>query len=380
MAFLNSTPDPKISRRALAETILGCMKYASKPFVRKIVAEPKSIFILRNNGLGDLLCATPIFEILKRKYPTAEIIAGIGNWHENLLEGNPYISRCISINAPWHNQFVVAPNLLRILSYIFLSKESRNLAALKLDVGFDIVGSLWGSLLLLRCGIPFRVGVKGYAGGHAAASRYVTYDPNVHVSEACISMAKILGINNTPSLKPQIYLSDEEISSAELKWRNLSQSSRILIAPGGSFNEKCWGDKRFAKLVSLILEKTNHQVTIIGGIDDENRIPVSHFNRFKARITSYCGKLNLRQSAAMVCTSNFVICNSSVAMHFAGAYSKPNLVLLGSWYDSAIEHKIQWGHEKTTILGKEVSSGQNHVTPVTEAFKRLKHMLKHLNL
>ena len=356
------------------------MKYASKPFVRKIVAEPKSIFILRNNGLGDLLCATPIFEILKRKYPAAEIIAGIGNWHENLLEGNPYISRCISVNAPWHNQFVVAPNLLRILSYIFLSKESRDLAALKLDMGFDIVGSLWGSLLLLRCGIPFRVGVKGYAGGYAAASRYVAYDPNVHVSVACISMAKILGINNTPSLKPQIYLSDEEISSAELKWRNLSQSSRILIAPGGSFNEKCWGDKRFAKLVSLILEKTNHQVTIIGGPDDENRIPVSHFNRFKERITSYCGKLNLRQSAAMVCTSNFVICNSSVAMHFAGAYSKPNLVLLGSWYDSAIEHKIQWGHGKTTILGKEVSSGQNHVTPVTEAFKRLKHMLKHLNL
>ena len=129
MAFLNSTPDSKISRRALAETILGCFKYASKPFVRKILEEPKSIFILRNNGLGDLLCATPIFEILKRKYPTAEIIAGIGNWHENLLEGNPYISRCISVNAPWHNQFVVAPNLLRILSYIFLSKESRDLAA-----------------------------------------------------------------------------------------------------------------------------------------------------------------------------------------------------------------------------------------------------------
>jgi hypothetical protein len=53
--------------------------------------------------------------------------------------------------------------------------------------------------------------------------------------------------------------------------------------------------------------------------------------------------------------------------------------LLGSWYDSAIEHKIQWGHEKTTILGKEVSCGQIQVTPVTEAFKRLKYMLKHLN-
>ena len=73
---------------------------------------------------------------------------------------------------------------------------------MRLDMGFDIVGAL-GSLFLLRCGIPLRIGVKGYAGGYAAATRYITYEPNVHVSEACIKMPKLLGINDTPSLKPK---------------------------------------------------------------------------------------------------------------------------------------------------------------------------------
>lgn len=368
-------PAPKISRRALAETLLRCVKYASKPFLRKTTSNPKSIFILRNNGLGDLLCATPIFEILKRKYPEAEIIAGIGNWHEHLLEGNPYLSRCVPVNAPWHNQFFVAPNLLKILAYVLFSKESRALSAMKLDMGFDVVGSIWGSMLLLRCGIPLRIGVKGYAGGHSASSLYVNYDSNMHVSQACISMAKLVGIHDSPPLTPQIYLSDKELSSAELTWGRSKEKRRILIAPGGSFEEKRWGDLKFAQLSKMILEKTNHQICIIGGEEDYKRLKMREFQGFEKRVTNLCGKLNLRQSAAMTASSDFVISNSSVAMHFAGAFTKPNIVLLGVWYDSAKQHFLQWGHPNSVVLGKEVETGINSVPSPSEVFKKFSSLL-----
>lgn len=362
-------PVPKISRRALAENVLQGITFATKPLIRKTPAEPKSIFVLRNNGLGDLLCATPLFEMLRVKYPNAEIIAGIGNWHENLLEGNPHISRCIFVNAPWHNQFVVAPNLLKILYYILFSKESRALTAMKCDVGFDIVGSLWGSLFLLRCGIPLRIGVKGYAGGYSAATTYMIYDSKTHVSQACVEMGKLLGIKDTPSLTPQIYLSEQELHSAEVIWRQSGEQCRVLIAPGGSFEGKRWGDQRFADLTQLILEKTKFLISIIGGTEDEKRLPTSQLNGFEERVTNLCGKLSLRESAAMASTADFVISNSSVAMHFAGAFSKPNLVLLGAWYDSATEHRLQWGHPKSAVLGKEAQSGIKEVPSAREAFR-----------
>ena len=361
-------PVPKISRRALAETVLQGITFATKPLIRKAPAEPKSIFVLRNNGLGDLLCATPLFEMLRVKYPNAEIIAGIGSWHEQLLDRNPYLSRCMAVNAPWHNQFVVEPNIRRILAYLLFSKESKTLSAMKVDIGFDIVGSLWGSMLLLRCGIPLRIGVKGYAGGHSANSLNVRYDSKTHVSQACVEMGKLLGIKDTPSLTPQIYLSEKELHSAEVTWRQSGERCRVLIAPGGSFEGKRWGDQRFAHLTQLILEKTKFRISIIGGTEDEKRLPTSQLNGFEERVTNLCGKLSLRESAAMASTADFVISNSSVAMHFAGAFSKPNLVLLGAWYDSATEHWLQWGHPKSVVLGKEAQSGIKEVPSAQEAF------------
>lgn len=361
-------PARRFNRRAFAETLLRIVNYASKPFLRKAASSPKSIFILRNNGLGDLLCATPIFEMLKREYPDAEIIAGIGNWHEQLLNGNPYLSRCIQVNAPWHNQFVVAPNFLKILNYIFFSKESRVLSSMKLDVGFDVVGSLWGSMLLLRCGIPLRIGVKGYAGGHTATHLHVEYDQNIHVSQASIEMGKLLGIRKTPSLRPQIYLSDRETSDAKLNWGQSNKQTRVLIAPGGSFEEKRWGDLRFSQLTRLILEKTNHRICLIGGIEDGKRLQIEEINEHKDRVINLCGKLSLRESAAMVHTTDFVISNSSVAMHFAGAFSKPCLVLLGNCYESAKQHFLQWGYSDSVVLGKEVEFGIKQVPSPLEAF------------
>ena len=66
-----------------------------------------------------------------------------------------------------------------------------------------------------------------------------------------------------------------------------------------------------------------------------------------------CGSLSLRESAAMVSQSDFVITNTSLCMHLAGAFEVPSLTLLGDWYDSAKLHHQQWGYPEGKVLGKE---------------------------
>jgi heptosyltransferase-2 len=316
----------------------------------------KSILVLRNNGVGDLICITPLFKMLNIEFPDAKITVGIGDWHEDILGGNPYIEGVIRINAPWHNQFVSPLTKRHALSYLLASDEVRKLNKQSFDVGLDIVGSKWGSLLFLRCGIPKRIGVKGYAGGHTACHASINFDANCHITKAALKMGMKLGCKKLSDPKPQIFLTQNECRDSELKWKTKPNHGRLVIAPEGSFEEKCWGKQNFNELIKLILEKTNFHIIKIGS-EPEHTITYTPRTQ-EGNICHYqnlSGALNLRQSSGIVATCDVVICNSSVAMHMAGAFAKPCIVLLGKWYDSAELHATQWGHEDSTVLGRELN-------------------------
>ena len=84
-------------------------------------------------------------------------------------------------------------------------------------------------------------------------------------------------------------------------------------------------------------------------------------------VRNLCGKTDLRKTFAITSRCNAVVSNTSLLMHVAGAFSKPNLVLLGPWYDSAKLHAKQWGHEKTMVAGRETKEGVNLMTSPEEA-------------
>ena len=171
-------------------------------------------------------------------------------------------------------------------------------------------------------------------------------------------------VENDP--RPSIYLTRNETIEAEASWGERSSSAkRIIIAPGGGFPEKCWGDQNFTRLTSLLLKNENHQICIIGSEEDKKRILVNK----PSQLTNFCGELSLRQSAAMVSLADFVVCNTSLCMHLAGAFKIPALTLLGEWYDSAELHQKQWGYSESKIKGKELKASINHICAVSEAYE-----------
>ncbi len=126
---------------------------------------PLSIFVLRNNDLGDLVVVTPLFKALRMAFPDAYIVAGVCSWSKDILKNNPYISEVVDCNAPWHNHRAPHKSLTKALKYIFGSPEVTRLRSYKFHVGIDVLGSPFGSMLLMHLNIPIRLGRKGYAGG-----------------------------------------------------------------------------------------------------------------------------------------------------------------------------------------------------------------------
>ncbi|MDC1490388.1 glycosyltransferase family 9 protein [bacterium] len=348
-----------------------------------IIKSLNSFFVLRNNDLGDVLVATPLLKGLKKAFPESKVSIGVGDWARPLLENNPHVNEVISCNAPWHNKQncrfpANSPKtFLEGLLYVLLSKESRYISAKKFTHGIDVLGSRQGSWLMRKSNIQNRFGVKGYAGGDKWCTKFIDFKEERKVAEAGLEFLNLINTEVDIDPRPTIFLTKNEVTEAEAVWGERSEGKkRIVLAPGGGFPEKCWGDKNFTELTNFLLKNENYKICIIGCNKDEKRISAND----SSQLTNLCGKLNLRQSAAMVSAADFVICNSSLCMHLAGAFRIPSLTLLGEWYDSAELHQKQWGYPETTVKGKELKALRNQTYMVPEAYELILQGLEQTNL
>jgi len=342
----------------------------------------KNFFVLRNNDLGDVLVATPLLKGLKLAFPESKVAIGVGDWAKSLLENNPYLDEVISCNAPWHNKQncrfpANSPKTFwEGLRYVLVSKESRYISSRMFSHGIDILGSRQGSWLMRRAKIPNRFGVKGYAGGESWCTKYIDYTEKRHVAEANLEFLKLIDAELEIDPRPTFFLSKSEVDEAEISWRARSAiTKRIILAPGGGFPEKCWGDHHFTQLTDLLLKNKYYHICIIGSKEDKNRISINN----TTRLTNLCGELSLRQSAAMISLADHVVCNSSFCMHLAGAFKIPALILLGEWYDSAELHQQQWGYCESTIKGKELKASINHICSVNKAYQIIQEGIQKTN-
>ncbi|MCL1470615.1 glycosyltransferase family 9 protein [Argonema antarcticum] len=317
----------------------------------------QSIFILRNNDLGDLLIVTPLFEALRRRFPDAYIVAGVGQWNVETIKLNPYLSEILSVNAPWNNKFISNQNWWDALNYIAFSPETQELEKRHFDVGIDVLGSYFGSLLMVRAGIPYRLGVRGYAGGHSAVQQYVEFNEWQHVGRAALGFAELLGATELPKCRPQIFLSQSERQAGERRWSRRVEGAdrrpkRIVIGPGGGFAEKCWPLENYAALVKILTAIDHLEVIIVGGKQD--REAGRELAAISSLVQNLAGDLTIRETFALVAAADLAICNSSMLMHAAAAFSIPTVVLLGDCFTSAKLHTAQWGYDGTChIFGKE---------------------------
>jgi heptosyltransferase-2 len=300
---------------------------------------PESIFVLRNNDIGDLLVVTPLFEALRRRFPRARIVAGIGDWNRPVLEGNPYISDVLAVNAPWHNQQIHKQDPLSALLYIWSSPEARMLESQRFGVGIDVLGSGYGSLLLMRARMPFRLGVRGYAGGHSAASMTIPFSPDEHVGRMALRFAEVLGTTTLPEVRPQLFLRENEHENCD-----------VVVAPGGRYIEKRWPLDSYRKLLQGLRHR---RIALLAGPSDQPLC--AQLAEGLTHVQNLGGRLTLRQSLRCIAGSRLVICNSSMAMHAAAAFRKPCLVLLGEGISDARQHARQWAYPETMVLGKTIA-------------------------
>jgi len=338
---------------------------AFAPSVSAPPPDPRSIFVLRNNDIGDLLAVTPLFDALRRRFPAAWIAAGVGSWNLPVLIHNPHLSEVLAVNAPWFNKYQAAAGPLGRLRYLRRSPEVAAVKERRFAIGIDVLGCGWGSLLLLGAGIPYRLGVRGYAGGHSATQAAVTFDPGESVCRSALRFAEILGARDLPPCRPQIFLSAEEQEAAERWWAaagGAGRRRRVVVGPGGGLAAKRWPEAGFAALTARLQEVGDPAILVLGGPREEGLAARVAAGAPGARV--FASPPGLRETFALVAAADLAVCNSSMLLHAAAAFGKPAVVLLGESFPSARRHQAQWGYPGLSrSLGQEPAGERGLATP-----------------
>lgn len=362
---------------------------AAAPRPRSLPVDPSGIFVLRNNDLGDLIIVTPLFDALRRRFPKARIVVGVGAWNPDVLLENPHVDEVLVVKAPWHNKYLSLPpdgrpstllrNDLRAARYLLGSDEVAMLRARSFDVGIDVLGSPWGSLLLMRAGIPHRLGVRGYEGGHSGMQEIVQFDHREHVGRTALRFAELLGATDLPPLRPQLFLRADELDQGEAAWRKAvspgRRALRVIIAPGGGLPEKCWPLERFQELARVLTAEEDAEIIVVGGPAD--REDAAKIAASAPGTTSLAGDVSLRQTFALLATADAVICNASMVMHAAAAFEIPTVVVLSQHFVSADEHDKQWGYPTGRSIGRE--SERDSISTVADVLETMRQITPKLS-
>jgi ADP-heptose:LPS heptosyltransferase len=342
MGLLNSLAEWPLRALALRD---GLVHGAPPP------ESPHGIFVLRNNSLGDVLCTTPLFDALRRRFPNAEIWAGIGPWARPILENNPHITGVLDVAAPWTTQYVPDTSWSAMWRYIYRSPEVDAIRARRCDIGIDVVGSHVGQLLLRRAGIGYRVGLSGYRGGQSLMQRSAPFSETRHVARLSLDLAELLGATDLPPARPQLFLTAAERAEAEARWMQLGAvgKRRIVLTPGAGLPEKRWPAERFRALTERLLARGDAFPLVLGAANESSLLETA-----AVAGVATCAESSLRKTFAMIATADGIVCNSSVALHAAAAFNRPTALVLGPAFPSAKAHELLWGYPETaTTLGRE---------------------------
>ncbi|HEY8900382.1 MAG TPA: glycosyltransferase family 9 protein [Chthoniobacterales bacterium] len=363
-------------KRNLVENLVRAVSLVSPS--SPLPVSPKRILVLRNNDIGDLLVISALFEALKRKFPEAKIIAAVGSWACPVIENNPFVDEVFRVTAPWHNKAISGQTDGKRFAYCFSSPEVAELRARKCDVGIDVLGSPFGSFMMMRAGIPYRLGVRGYAGGWSGCHKWVESDGETYVGRGALKFVELLGASEAelPSVKPQLYLSAAEVARGEELWGDTTGKLRLVMGVGGGFPEKCWPPERFRELLELLEEDGGFVVKLVGG---KVEVPMGEsLAKGLSGVETLCGKVSLRETFALTAAADRVVTNPSMLMHVAAAFSVPAVVSMGPFFPSVIEHNRLWiCNDITTVLGCEVKANRHEVATAREVFDALKALQKH---
>lgn len=198
-----------------------------------------------------------------------------------------------------------------------LIRTARTLRRNRYDVAYLPHRSFRSALLAWLAGIPIRVGFDD-----APARWLYTHTKKPKGSHEIERLAALVPGRRTPPLRIWLAEGDRVAATEKLRAAGI-EGPFVVLAPGSARATKRW--PYYRELATALASRI--AVAVIG--EERDRLFRRNENRTTFPLADLCGRLTLRESAAVIEGAAVAVVNDSAPMHLAAALDTPVVALFG---------------------------------------------------
>ena len=267
------------------------------------------ILVIRLSSIGDVVLTTPVLRCMKRQLQDCEVHIITKRICGELLEGNPNVDRLIEYDGSGEQE-----GMLRKEHYDYVVDLHNNHRSRRLRRA------------LRRRTLVYR---KENFGKFMLVLTKWDIMSGRHVVDRYFDAVKPLGVeNDNLGLELQNFeLPKLELPNLKLQYHKSPSPcpvdrQYVVIACGAQHETKRIPPEKIA----LLARGIKNQVVLVGDRNDRQRMESITLSD---NVLNLCGETTLRESAAMIAHSDYVITPDSAMMHVAAAYHRKVIAVWG---------------------------------------------------
>ena len=271
------------------------------------------ICLIRLSALGDCCHALAVIENIQRSSPKTKITWIIGKTEYQLFKDIKGV------------EFIVADKKKIFASFFKIKKKLRGRC---FDALLNMHASMSANLISLAIQAKKKVGFdKDRARDlqNFFCNEYIQPIKNQHVVDGMLEFTKYLNLDSNAKWTPLILEPEEDFAREHIH----SNKITCLISPcssqryGNQYN-RSWSINNFAELIKFLINLENLRVIITGGNSPPEQLYSKELDAlFGNDILNLIGKTSIREMAALIKYSDFIISPDSGPAHIATIMGKP---------------------------------------------------------
>ena len=306
-----------------------------------------SSLVIQTAFLGDVVLTTPLLTALAARHGPVDVVTTPAA--AALVETHPAVRRAVPYDKRGRDR-----------GWGGLRDLARRLRAEGYERAYLPHRSLRTAALAFLARIPERIGFHdGWPFFYTVVRRRPTEG---HEIDRLLALAQQPAAAYAPSLQPTP--EDERAAAAALSAGSIPDGSAfVAIAPGSIWGSKRW--PHYGELARRVAAQL--PVVVVGGPEDvglgDEIVAAVEGDQGRSRAVNLCGKLTLRQSAALIRRAALLVTNDSAPLHVATAMGTPIVAVFGPTLPEFGFGPIRTGDVALGVTGLECRPCSRHGPP-----------------